>query len=227
MLSVIIPTLNESNSLSDALQALFATMGKDAEFEIILCDGGSRDDSLEQADHFPVTILNTSRGRAQQMNAGARQARGEWLVFLHVDTRLPDSWMSDINNCGSAWGRFDVRLSGTHWLFRVIEQAMNYRSRITAVATGDQVLFFRRDFFWHIGGYPDIPLMEDIAISKSARSHERPACLPQRVITSSRRWERKGIIRTMLLMWSLRLAYWLGVKPETLHRLYYPENPAA
>ena len=152
MLSVIITTLNESNSLSAALQALLATVGKDAQFEIILCDGGSRDDSLEQADHFPVTILNTSRGRAQQMNAGARQARGEWLVFLHVDTRLPDSWMSDINNCGSAWGRFDIELSGTHWLFRVIEQAMNFRSRTIAVATGDQVLFFRRDFFWHIGG---------------------------------------------------------------------------
>lgn len=142
-------------------------------------------------------------------------------MFLHSDTRLPPNWMRLINQCSSPWGHFDVQLSGKHWMFRVIESLMNLRSRRTSVATGDQTLFFRRDFFFRLNGYPLIPLMEDIAICKQARKLASPACITPPATTSSRRWEQNGILRTMILMWLLRLAYWLGVNPATLHRYYY------
>ena len=220
--SIIIPTFNEAGSLAYALKDLLSNIQYLSEVEIILSDGGSADNSLQQARQFPVISINSEKGRARQMNTGAQQAIGDWLVFLHADTRLPKNWMNLIQHCDVPWGRFDVRLSGQHWMFRMIEKAINLRSRKTAIATGDQVLFFRRDFFQQLGGFPAIPLMEDIAISKIARKLHAPACISQPVITSSRRWEKKGILRTVLMMWLLRFFYWLGVKPETLHRLYYP-----
>lgn len=219
--SIIIPTLNEAGTLNFALKDLLTSIQYMSQVEIILSDGGSKDDSLQLAQHFPVIIIKSSPGRARQMNAGAHQGMGEWLVFLHADTRLPCDWMQLIQQCEAPWGRFDVRLSGRHWMFRVIEKAINLRSRKTAVATGDQGLFFRRDFFNQIGGFPDIPLMEDIAISKAARKRHPPACISQPVITSSRRWEKNGIVRTIFLMWFLRFSYWLGIKPDALHRMYY------
>ena len=219
--SVIIPTLNEATTITPALQQLLQSIDQSKSVEIIICDGGSRDDTLQQAQQFPLTLISSPPGRAQQMNTGARMAHGEWLLFLHIDTRLPPHWNAAIESCTRPWGRFDLRLSGKHWLFRIIEKAINLRSRMTSVATGDQVLFFRRDFFQQLGGFAEIPLMEDIAISKRARQLASPACLSQQVITSSRRWEQNGILKTVLLMWSLRFAYWAGIKPERLHRLYY------
>lgn len=219
--SVIIPTLNESLALRDALKELLSCIKDGSQVEIIVCDGGSQDDTLQLARQFPVVTYNTQAGRAMQMNEGAKHASGDWLLFLHADTHLPVNWMQLIDECDAGWGRFDVRLSGRHWLFRVIEKAMNLRSCKTAVATGDQALFFGRDFFNQLGGFPNIPLMEDIAISKKARNLQPPACIEQPVITSSRRWEKNGIIRTIVLMWFLRLAYWVGIKPDTLYRLYY------
>ncbi|MBC8212139.1 MAG: TIGR04283 family arsenosugar biosynthesis glycosyltransferase [Gammaproteobacteria bacterium] len=219
--SIIIPTLNEAPTITQALQQLLNTIDPSQSVEIIVCDGGSRDDTQQLAQQFPLTLLSSPPGRARQMNTGARQASGEWLLFLHSDTRLPPLWMSAIASCNQPWGRFDLRLSGQHWLFRIIEKAINQRSRRTAVATGDQVLFFRRDFFQQLDGFAEIPLMEDIAISKKARRLAAPACLSQQVITSSRRWEHNGILKTVLLMWLLRLAYWAGIKPDRLHRLYY------
>jgi len=219
--SIIIPTLNESGALAFALKGLLADIEYLSQIEIIVCDGGSDDDTLEQARGFPVQIINAQRGRASQMNAGAQQALGDWLLFLHADTRLPSGWMQLVQASTSDWGRFDVRLSGRHWLLRLVERAMNLRSCRTAVATGDQAMFFRNDFFQRLQGFPEIPLMEDIAISKNARALAQPACISQPVITSSRRWEKNGIIRTIVLMWWLRLAYWMGVKPATLHRWYY------
>lgn len=219
--SIIIPTFNEATALPHALKDLLASIEYLSQCEIIICDGGSADDTQILAKQFPVSVLNTAKGRALQMNAGARQAMGDWLVFLHADTRLPKEWMSHINQCKGPWGRFDLLLSGRHWLFRIIEKAINLRSRKTSVATGDQVLFFRRDFFQSLGGFPEIPLMEDIAISKLARQQAAAKCIPERVITSSRRWEKNGILKTVILMWFLRLAFWIGVKPDKLHRLYY------
>lgn len=222
--SIIMPVLNEAVTLTDTLTNLLGTINNRTQVEIILSDGGSQDDSMQLAKRHPVITINSQKGRALQMNAGAQQARGEWLVFLHADTQLPPGWMQLIEHSTRNWGRFDVRLGGKHWLLRVIEKAMNIRSCKTSVATGDQALFFRRDFFVKLGGFPEIPLMEDIAICKRARKLAPPACIQQPVITSSRRWEQKGIVRTMMLMWALRLAYWLGVKPATLHRLYYAKN---
>ena len=219
--SIIIPTYNEAAALPFALKELLSSIQYLSQVEIIICDGGSTDDSQNQARQFPVTFLKSAKGRALQMNNGALQAMGDWLIFLHADTRLPKNWMSLINQSNADWGRFDVRLSGRHWLFRVIEKAINIRSRKTSVATGDQALFFRREFFDELGGFPEIPLMEDIAISKMARNHSAANCIAQQVITSSRRWEKNGILRTVILMWFLRLAYWLGINPARLHRLYY------
>jgi rSAM/selenodomain-associated transferase 2 len=220
--SIIIPTLNESSNLRYALEQLLSSIEGLAEVEIIISDGGSSDDSIQLATQYPVKLINTEKGRARQMNAGAEHSSGDWLVFLHADTQLPDNWMALIARSESSWGRFDIRLSGSHWILRVIEKAINLRSRITSIATGDQALFFQRDFFNQLGGFPDIPLMEDIAMSSQARKISAPACIRQVAITSSRRWEKNGILRTILLMWMLRFAYWLGIKPDTLHRIYYP-----
>ena len=219
--SIIMPVLNEAAVLPYALQQLIEGIAYLSEVEIIISDGGSTDNSSACAAEFPVLLVDAPKGRARQMNAGASKAMGEWLVFLHADTRLPDGWMAAIENSGADWGRFNVRLSGPQRLLRLVEWMMNWRSCKTAVATGDQAMFFRRDLFERLGGYPDLPLMEDIAISKSARAYSRPACLECYVITSSRRWEQRGIIRTIVLMWWLRFAYWLGISPETLHQWYY------
>jgi rSAM/selenodomain-associated transferase 2 len=221
LFSIIMPCLNESDTLSASLTHLIETINDPSLVEIALCDGGSVDETLQLAREFPVSVLNAPKGRAHQMNTGAENTHGEWLVFLHTDTRLPSNWMRLIQQCPAPWGRFDVRLSGHHWFFRIIEKAMNLRSRLTSVSTGDQVLFFRRDFFKQLGGFPEIPLMEDIAMSKNARKVSSPGCIRHTVTTSSRRWEQNGIASTILLMWFMRLAYWMGMKPETLHRLYY------
>jgi rSAM/selenodomain-associated transferase 2 len=160
------------------------------------------------------------------MNAGANVAKGNLLLFLHADTSLPKEgdrvMLEKMEEGRRVWGRFDVRLSGKHLLFRVIEWLMNWRSRITGVATGDQAIFVQKELFKTVGGFPDIHLMEDIALSKSLRKHEPPLCLSQRVTTSSRRWEKKGILRTVLLMWFLRLAFFLGIDPKYLAHLYGP-----
>lgn len=218
--SIIIPTLNESSTLSFALKDLLSGIENPSRVEVIICDGGSKDDTLTQAQQFPVIVLNTQKGRALQMNEGAELASGKWLIFLHADTRLPKNWMHLIQHCHADWGRFDVRLTGKHWLFRWIEKAINLRSRKTSVATGDQVLFFRRALFQDLGGFPALPLMEDVAITKAARKLQLPANIRQPVITSSRRWEQHGIIRTVLLMWFLRFAYWIGIRPAILQRFY-------
>jgi rSAM/selenodomain-associated transferase 2 len=220
--SIIIPTLNESSNLRYALDHLLGSIEYLSEVEIIISDGGSGDDTIKLATHYPVNLIHAEKGRASQMNAGVEHSIGDWLVFLHADTRLPDNWMELIETSEKPWGRFDIRLSGSHWMLRIIEKAINLRSRKTSIATGDQALFFRRDFFKQLGGFPDIPLMEDIAITSQARKRSEPCCIRQVAITSSRRWEQKGILRTMLLMWVLRFAYWLGIKPDTLHRFYYP-----
>lgn len=159
------------------------------------------------------------------MNEGARRASGEVLLFLHADTSLPeDAPRRLLEACAgrdAAWGRFDVRLSGSHWLLRVVETAMNYRSRLTGIATGDQAMFVRRSLFEQVGGFPHLALMEDIALSRLLLRVRKPLCLRERVVTSSRRWLRHGILKTVFLMWSLRFAYALGADPQRLHRIYY------
>ncbi len=220
-ISIIIPTLNEAERLKATLTHLFDAFDPD-QTEIIVSDGGSNDMSQDIAGNFPCVVIKGSPGRALQMNRAASRARGEWILFLHADTELPGNWQESIP-ASRQWGFFPVRLSGRHLLFRVIERAMSLRSSITRVATGDQAMFFRKSFFQQINGFDEIPIMEDIAISKKARRISQPNIASAAIITSSRRWEKNGIIKTIFLMWWMRLAYWSGTSPARLNRIYYPD----
>ena len=221
-LSIIIPVYNEAKNISALLRRL-----RDYRFqghEVIVVDGGSRDNSFDCAMGLVDKLLMSKQGRALQMNVGAEQAEGDILLFLHADTHLPmdaDKLIANVINKDKIWGRFDVSLSGEHRFFRIIETMINLRSCITGVATGDQAIFVKRSIFEQSGAYPEIKLMEDIALSKQLKSHGKPACINERVITSSRKWEDNGIVKTVLLMWRLRLLYFLGVSPEKLSSLYY------
>lgn len=192
--------------------------------ELIVVDGGSHDATMTLARALADRVIVTARGRARQMNAGAGLAQGDVLLFLHADTRLPEGAdrliIEGLAKATVGWGHFDVRLSGKQRTLRLVERLMNARSRLSGIATGDQAIFVRRDWFTAVRGFPDIPLMEDIALSRALKRRALPLCLPQQVITSSRRWERHGVLRTILLMWRLRLAYALGVDPRRLARSY-------
>lgn len=189
-------------------------------------DGGSDDATLQVAARFPdVRLLTSPRGRARQMNAGARAAQGDVLLFLHADTRLPDGALAAVSaaleDARVVGGRFDVRFDNPRAIFRMIAFFMNLRSRMSGISTGDQAIFVRRHVFEAMGGYPDVPLMEDVELSRRLKRRGRRAALWRRVTTSSRKWEREGALRTMTLMWALRFLYTAGVSPARLHRWYY------
>ena len=219
--SVIVPVLNEAEHIAETLM-LLAPYRKQGH-EVIVVDGGSNDGTVSIAELHADKVLQGEIGRAKQMNRGIEEARGDILLFLHADTRLPSDALEDIINAvenGHFWGRFNVRLSGKHFMFRIIERMMNLRSCVTGIATGDQAIFVSRESVDIIGAYPQIPLMEDVLFSKRLRDLDWPACISQRVVTSSRRWEDRGIIRTVLLMWRLRLLFFLGVSADKLARQY-------
>lgn len=217
--SIIIPVLNEASGISGIIESLRTTLRGD--FEIIVVDGGSVDGCIEKIRYHVDLMLTSASGRARQMNSGAARARGDIFLFLHADTTLPTDAINDITATKMSWGYFEVRLSGSHLLFRIIEYMMNLRSRLTSVATGDQVLFVTRELFESVGGFPQIELMEDVAMSKLLRRHSRPLRLKKYVVTSSRRWQNNGIFKTITLMWWMRLLYFLGVAPSRLARMYY------
>ena len=221
-LSIIIPALNEADGILPALRALASIRAQGG--EIILADGGSVDGTAEISTSSCDIVVSAPSGRAAQMNAGAAVATGDILLFLHADTRLPQEAFALVTAAladdGSCWGRFDVRLDSRHPMLRVVAAMINLRSRLTGVATGDQAMFMTRAAFNAAGGFPAIALMEDVAMSKRLRRLSVPACLRDRVVTSARRWETHGIFRTILLMWRLRLAYYLGAAPEELARRY-------
>ena len=220
-ISLVVPILNESYLIRPFLRHLQPLREQGA--EIVLCDGGSTDGTRKLAESRTDALVSSPRCRAVQMNTGARVASGEVLLFLHADTLLPREAMREVSRSvqkGYGWGRFDVRLSGRRARFRLIEALMNQRSRLTGIATGDQALFVTRPLFRTVGGFPEIPLMEDIEMSCRLKRHGIPACLNSRVLTSSRRWEQEGVLRTVLLMWSLRAVYALGVDPVRLARWY-------
>lgn len=223
MLSVIVPTLNEARHLAATLTPLQALRGE--RLEIIIVDGGSDDATGEIADRLADRVMVAPTGRARQMNAGATEARGGMLLFLHADTRLSDPAIAQLrrfcHGAGPAWGRFNVRPDQDRPLFRLITTLMNWRSCLSGIATGDQAIVVRRDLFWFVSGFPDIPLMEDIALSRRLKAIVRPTCFSATVTISMRYWERNGILRSILRMWHLRLAYFLGVSPRWLHRRYY------
>ncbi|MGD8788419.1 MAG: TIGR04283 family arsenosugar biosynthesis glycosyltransferase [Burkholderiales bacterium] len=222
-LSIIVPALNEAGSIVSFLQSVREACNQPA--EIIVADGGSDDATAALASTFCDRVVTSARGRAIQMNAGANVATGTILCFVHADSSLPphaDKHIRDALASGaSKWGRFDVRLSGNAPALRIVERMMNWRSRLSGIATGDQAMFMTRTVFDKVGGYPDIALMEDVAMSRLLIAYSRPACLRQRLVTSSRRWEQQGILRTILLMWKLRLLYFLGADPARLAQSYY------
>jgi rSAM/selenodomain-associated transferase 2 len=227
-LSVIVPVLDEAADIADTLAALAPLRARGV--EVIVVDGGSRDGTPELARPLVDRVLTAPRGRAAQMNAGAAAARGNVFLFLHADTRLPpqaDRLIHDGLARGPAWGRFDVRIDGARRLLPMVAAFMNTRSRVTGIATGDQAIFVTRAAFAASGGFPDIALMEDIALSRRLKRFGRPSCLRARVATAGRRWDSNGVIRTIVMMWRLRLAYRFGASPTTLARRYgyVPREP--
>lgn len=220
-LSVIVPVLNEALALEGNLRALRPLRERGA--EVIVADGGSIDTTVAHARPLADKVLQAAQGRARQMNAGAAVAEGDVLLFLHADTQLPadaDELIQEALRGGAVWGRFDVRISGRPWMLRVVAALMNARSRWTGVATGDQAIFVRRTVFVQLGGFPEQPLMEDVELSKRLLAAGRPACLRARVTTSGRRWETRGVWRTILLMWRLRWRYWRGESAQALAEAY-------
>ena len=221
-LSIIIPVLEEGATIADALAALAPFRARGA--EVIVVDGGSRDGTVEAARLLADQVIAAPRGRGSQMNAGAAAAQGDVLLFLHADTRLPpeaDRLVVDaLARTKRAWGRFDVTIAGRSPFLRVVAATMNLRSRLTGITTGDQAMFMTREAFVRAGGFPDIALMEDIVMSRRLKVVSPPACLRARVTTSGRRWDRDGVVRTILMMWRLRFAFFLGAEPARLARHY-------
>lgn len=221
-LSIIVPTLNEASGIVAHLAALQALRQRGT--EVIVVDGGSTDGTPALAAPWADAVVPGRRGRAAQMNAGARLARGTVLLFLHADTRLPESTdlliAKGLADEERAWGRFDVAIEAAHPLLRVVAWSMNWRSRLTGIATGDQAIFARQRAFEWAGGFPELPLMEDIALSRSLKRIGPPLCLRKRATTSGRRWEQRGVLGTIILMWLMRAGYWLGVDSGRLAKAY-------
>jgi rSAM/selenodomain-associated transferase 2 len=221
-LSIIMPVLDEGEGIAPTLDALGDMRALGA--EVIVVDGGSRDATIQRARLRTDRVLSAPRGRALQMNAGAAKATGDVLLFLHADTRLPRHAdlvvLTGLERSGRAWGRFNIKIEGRSPLLLLVGWLMNLRSRLTGIATGDQAIFVRRDTFQAIGGFAEIPLMEDVALCKRLKGVSRPLCLSERVVTSGRRWEKNGVLNTIVLMWRLRLAYFFGVNPNELARQY-------
>ncbi len=221
-ISAIVPALDEGASVIPALESLATVRGRGG--EVLLVDGGSGDDTVARARPLVDRVVAAPRGRGVQMNTGAAASAGSILWFVHADSRVDPRAPDDLERAFAdprvAWSRFGVRLSGERPLFRTIAFMMNRRSCLTGIATGDQAIAVRRCVFEAVGGFPELPLMEDVALSRRLRARARPACLPVRVTTSSRRWEERGAWRTIWLMWRLRLAYWRGADPAWLARRY-------
>ena len=222
-LSIIIPVLNEAEHITTILAALAPLRARGA--EVIVVDGGSTDHTGQLASPLADRVVQSTRGRAQQMNCGARQAGGDVLLFLHADTLLPDNADHLILTnlypaCDFHWGRFDVVISGQPVMLGPVGWMINWRSRTFGIATGDQAIFIRHELFRRLGGFPQQALMEDVELCKRLNRHSAPLCLREKVTTSGRRWEKRGVWPTILLMWRLRFLYWIGVSSDQLAREY-------
>jgi rSAM/selenodomain-associated transferase 2 len=235
-LTIVIPVLDEAAIIAAALRALAPLRARGA--EIIVVDGGSSDGTATLAYPFADRVIAGPRNRGAALNAGAALGDGEVFLFLHADTTLPDraghliaAALADRPSDrpgGHVWGRFDLRIAGRHPLLALVARMINWRSRLTGIATGDQAIFVTRTAFWSVGGFPDLPLMEDIALSRKLKRLCRPSCIATPAVTSGRRWDYHGLWHTIALMWRLRLAYYLGVAPARLALAYgrIPPSPA-
>lgn len=223
-IAIVVPVFNEALTLPRLIAhvaALNETASQD--FELVFVDGGSTDNTAALIQNAGLRIVNSAKGRAWQMNAGAIKTTGDVLLFLHADTQLPVNALEQIQSNlveNVCWGRFDVSIEGKPWMLRVVSRMMNWRSRLTGIATGDQAMFMTRAAFQKIGGFPEQALMEDIEASRRLRQLSRPACISSPVVTSGRRWETRGVWKTIFLMWRLRWAYWRGQNPKQLAELY-------
>lgn len=230
--SIIIPILNEADNLPSLLPHL--TQLTPAPQQVILVDGGSTDDSVgvikkwldKYQGQIQWQLTASMAGRAVQMNTGAEQATGDILLFLHADSQLPTTAIADVKVALKKykWGRFNVCLNSHQPMLKVVGYMINGRSRLTGIATGDQAIFMTKALFEQIGGYPDQPLMEDIELCKRLKNIAKPACLKEKVVTSSRRWQQYGTWRTIFLMWHLRFDYWRGVSADDIKRRYYKNH---
>ncbi|BDG10008.1 TIGR04283 family arsenosugar biosynthesis glycosyltransferase [Anaeromyxobacter paludicola] len=222
VLSIVVPTLDEAAGIAAHLAPLQPLRAEGC--EVIVVDGGSRDGTPALARPLADAVLSAPRGRGPQLNAGAAAARADLLLFLHADTRLPPGAVAAVRAALAGgrrdWGRFDLAIAGRHPLLPLVARLVSWRSRFTGIATGDQAIFVRRARFEAAGRFPEIPLMEDLALSAALRRAGRPACLRERVVTSGRRWESRGVLRTVLLMWWLRFLFWAGRDPADLARRY-------
>ena len=225
LLSIIVPLLNERALLPAVLPTILRLKQSHGAVEWLFVDGGSGDGSVEYLQAQGLRVIASDAGRARQMNAGAAQASGAWLLFLHIDTLLSTEALTALRrHCEErppGWGRFDVRIHGRSSMLKVVASMMNCRSRITGIATGDMGIFVHREVFAAVSGFPEQPLMEDIEISRRLKRTGRPYCLSQPVITSGRRWDEKGVWATILLMWRLRIAYFMGRSADDIARRYY------
>jgi rSAM/selenodomain-associated transferase 2 len=220
-IAIVVPVLDEAGGIGATLRALAPL--RERGHELVVVDGGSGDGTVALAAPWADRVISSARCRARQMNAGAMDAHAEVLLFLHADTLLPpgaDAAIERALAAGAHWGRFDLRIAGRSIWFPLIATLVNLRSRLSGIATGDQAIFVQAALFRHLGGYPEQPLMEDIELSRRLCAHSRPACLRERVLTSGRRWEARGVWRTVFLMWRLRWRYWRGESPEALARAY-------
>lgn len=229
-ISIIIPVLNESKSIEKTLLGLEFALRQG--HELVIVDGGSTDDTLEKCKqhliNLPYTttsfkIVSASKGRACQMNVGAVYASNDVLVFLHADTLVPDNFVYAIVHSlqHKPWGFFKVRLSAGGYIFKLVSFFINLRSCVSGIATGDQAIFVTKNLFKRINGYKELPLMEDIELSRSLKKHSRPCCVNSFVTTSSRKWETEGVFKTIFLMWKIRLLYFMGISSHKLVKLYY------
>ena len=222
--AIVVPIFNEALALPRILASLVA-MRETAtqDIELVFVDGGSADDTVTLIKHAGLRVITSPKGRAWQMNEGAAQTTGDVLLFLHADTHLPQNALEAMASSlvgNICWGRFDVRIDGKPWMLGVVARMMNWRSRLTGIATGDQAMFMTRTAYQAIGGFPKQALMEDIEASRRLRQLSRPACISSPVVTSGRRWETRGVWATIFLMWRLRWAYWRGQNPKLLAELY-------
>lgn len=219
-ISIIIPVLNEEYSINELLQQLqdFRKQGH----EVIIVDGGSSDNTVSISNLLADNVIKSESGRALQMNKGVEFSNNDILWFLHADTLITENAVDKILQALNKkdWGRFNIKLSGSSFLFRIIEKMINFRSCVFGIATGDQGIFIKRKVFDSVKGYSNIPLMEDIDLSQKLKKLSRSVCIKETLTTSSRRWEQKGILSTVFLMWRLRFLYWLGVSADKLASQY-------
>ena len=216
--SVVIPVLNDAA----ALRRLLVDLRSDPALQLLVVDGGSSDDSLQVA-RAADAALSAPRGRGRQLGAGFAHAAGDWLWFLHADSRIASEVLESFAEAREepGWGWFDVRLDNAGWPFRVIATAMNWRAALTGIATGDQGIFVHRRLLDAVGGVPALPLMEDVTLCRRLRRLAKPRRLRTAIETSARRWQRHGIARTIVTMWALRLRYFFGADAKEIARRYY------